>query len=71
MNTKNQITETKAIEMANSILKPGFTVSLMSLDDAEDFIWGYLYDNGLQYQKPIEYINDNGFTCVALVYQEG
>lgn len=71
MNSKNQITETQAIETAKSMLTEGFTISFMTANDADDFIWGYLYDKGLQYKKPIEYVNDNGYSSVALIYQIG
>jgi len=62
-------TETKAIEIANSMLKEGFTIAYMNRNQVENFIWGYLYDNGLQYKLPIDYVDQYGNKCSAIVYQ--
>ena len=67
MNT--QITETKAIQIAKSMITEGYTFSLMNKHEVEDFIWGYLYEMGLQYEKPIDYVDDLGNDKVAIVYQ--
>jgi hypothetical protein len=64
------ITENQAIKIAQSQLKEGFTISFLSINQAEDFIWSYLYDNGFQYNTPIEYINDFGYKSVAIVHQD-
>lgn len=67
MNIKN--TESKAIEIAKSMLTDGFTISYMNSNEVENFIWGYLYDNSLQYKIPIEYTDQFGNNCAAIVYQ--
>ena len=67
------LTEFQAIDLAKQTLSnpnySNFTMALMNVNDSKDFIWGYLYDLNLQYLKPIEYINDNGFDSVVLIYQ--
>lgn len=63
-------TEMKAIEIAKSMASEGFTVSYMNAKQIDDFIWGYLYENNLQYKKPIDYLDDYGNLCSAIVYQE-
>lgn len=65
----NQMTEIKALEIAKSMLVSGFTIALMNKQEAENFIWGYLFDNKLQYKVPVEYIDDNGNTCSVIVYE--
>ena len=62
-------TELKAIEIAKSLLTEGFTISYMNSNQVEDFIWDYLYDNGLQYKVPIEYLDTHGNKCSAILYQ--
>ncbi len=69
------LTKSQAIEIGKSILKnqypdEGWTMGLFVADDMEDFIWGYLYDEGLQYEKPIFYVHENGHKCAVLVHQE-
>lgn len=63
------ITETQAIAQANESLKKvsgeNWTKANMNQNECENFIWGYLYDNGLQYLAPIFY--DGG---VILCHQE-
>lgn len=70
------ITESQAIETAKSDIKnlkypEGWVLGIMTENDLEDFIWGYLYDKGLQYKKPIYFIHENGHKCAVLVYKEG
>lgn len=67
--TKTQITESKAMEIARSLVTEGFTISYMNRKEVDDFIWGYLYDNGLQYKVPIDYVDTFGNQCSAIVYQ--
>jgi hypothetical protein len=62
-------TEMQAIQIAKSLVTEGFTVSYMNSKEVEDFIWGYLYDNGLQYKVPIEYVDTYGNKCSAIIYQ--
>jgi predicted secreted protein len=68
-NTKH-ITETQAIKIAKSMLKQGFTISYLNANEVEDFIWGYLYEHGLQYSKPIFYVDQFNNQSAAIVYQE-
>ena len=63
------ITETQAIQIAQAMLKDGFTISYMNANEIEDFIWGYLYDQKLQYENPIMYVDQFGNECVAIVYE--
>jgi hypothetical protein len=67
-NTKI-MTETQAIATAHKMQKDGFTISYMSATQLEDFIWGYLYDHNLQYDKPIMYVDQFNNQCAAIVYQ--
>jgi hypothetical protein len=62
-------TEMQAIQIAKSLVTEGFTVSYMNSKEVEDFIWGYLYDNGLQYKVPIDYVDTYGNKCSAIIYQ--
>jgi hypothetical protein len=58
------------IKKAKEILaKKGadFTVSYMTENDCEDFIWSFLYDNHLQYEF-FEYI-ENGNKMCAIIYE--
>jgi hypothetical protein len=69
------LTESQAIELAKKTLSEtqyneNLTISYMEASEAENFIWGFLYDMGLQYLKPIEYLHENGHKCVALIYEE-
>jgi hypothetical protein len=64
-------TETQAIKIAKSMLKEGFTISLMNANEVEDFLWGYLYDRNLQSYKPIFYVNEHGNHNAAIVYEQG
>ena len=68
------LTESQAIDLAKETLSnlnySDFTMALMSVNDSEDFIWGYLFDLNLQYLEPINYVNNNGFDCVALIYKK-
>lgn len=70
METKEIRTEQKAIEIAKESLKnvngENWTISYMNEDESEDYIWSYLFDNGLQYLEPIKY----GLNNVALCHQE-
>ena len=66
---QTQYTESKAIEIAKSLVKEGFIISYMNRNQVENFIWDYLYDNGLQYQLPIDYVDQYGNKCSAIVYQ--
>jgi hypothetical protein len=56
----------KNLTETNEIIKGiecGFTYCFMSsLDLCEDFIWGYLYDSGLQHLAPIE--TSQGFLLI-------
>ena len=70
MNTQTNYTESEAIKIAKSLLTEGFTFALMHKKDAEDFIWSYLFDNGLQYKVPIDYVDEFGNQKSALVYQD-
>jgi hypothetical protein len=69
-----KLTESQAIDLAKETLSnpnySDFTMALMSVNDSESFIWGYLFDLNLQYLKPINYVNNNGFDCVALIYKK-
>ena len=69
--TMTNTTETQAIEIAKSILKEGFTISLMNANEVEDFVWGYLYDRDLQSYKPIFYADEHGNHNAAIVYEQG
>ena len=64
-------TETQAIEIAKSMLKEGFTISFMNANEVEDFVWGYLYDMNLQYNKPIFYVDERGNLSAAIVHEQG
>lgn len=52
-----------------NILKEGagWTFADMQAEEAQDFIWGYLYDENLEYLQPIPY-GDKG--SVILVHKE-
>jgi hypothetical protein len=63
------VTETQAIAMAKSILKDGFTISLMNANEIENFLWGYIYENGLQWSEPIFYVNEHGNQSAVIVHQ--
>jgi len=70
MNT--ELTETQAIEIAKEKLLEldgDFTMSLMNKQEADDYIWGYLYDMQLQYLPPIEYRHNNGHQAVVLIHE--
>ena len=64
------LTEYQAIEIAKKSLKnvcgSNWTFSLMNQKDADNFIWTYLYDNGLQYLNPINF----GINKVVLCHQD-
>ena len=70
METKAVLNEQEAIAIAKGSLKlvngENWTISYMNESDVDDFIWGFLFDNGLQYLKPISYSNGQ----VALCHQE-
>ena len=68
-NTNQNTTATQAIAAAHKMHQDGFTISYMNANQLEDFIWGYLYDNGLQYKKPIKYVDEFGNQCAVIVYQ--
>jgi hypothetical protein len=70
MQNTQHITETQAIKIAKSMLKQGFTISYFNANEVEDFIWGYLYEHGLQYSKPIFYVDQFNNQSAAIVYQE-
>jgi predicted secreted protein len=70
MQNTQHITETQAIKIAKSMLKQGFTISYLNANEVEDFIWGYLYEHGLQYSKPIFYVDQFNNQSAAIVYQE-
>ena len=63
-------TETQAIEIAKSMLKEGFTMSLMNANEVEDFVWGYLYDMDLLSYKPVFYVDERGNHKAAIVYEQ-
>ena len=69
MTNATELTELQAIELAKSILKEGFTIALMNFNEVEDFIWVYLYDMNLQYDKPIIYVDDFGNKSAAVVHE--
>jgi hypothetical protein len=69
-NTTQIISETQAIQIAKSILKDGFTISYLNANQIEDFIWGYLYEHGLQYLNPIFYLDEFNNQSAAIVHQE-
>jgi hypothetical protein len=69
--TMTNTTETQAIEIAKSMLKEGFTISLMNANEVEDFVWGYLYDRHLQSYKPIFYVDERGNLSTAIVHEQG
>jgi hypothetical protein len=64
------MTELQAISQAKELLKntcgENWTISYMSENDVEDYIWSYLFDKGLQYLTPIKYDNK----MVALCHQQ-
>ena len=64
-------TETQAIKIAKSMLKEGFTISLMNANEVEDFVWGYLYDKNLQSYKPIFYVDELENDSAAIVHEKG
>jgi predicted secreted protein len=70
MQNTQHITETQAIKIAKSMLKQGFTISYLNANEVEDFIWGYLYEHGLQYSKPIFYVDQFNNQSAAIVYQQ-
>jgi hypothetical protein len=65
------VTETQAIDMAKSMLKEGFTMSIMNANEIEDFIWGPLYDEGLQFYGPILYIDERGNQSAVFIHEIG
>jgi hypothetical protein len=69
--TMTNTTETQAIEIAKSMLKEGFTISLMNANEVEDFVWGYLDDRHLQSYKPIFYVDERGNLSAAIVHEQG
>jgi hypothetical protein len=69
--TMTNTTETQAIEIAKSMLKEGFTISLMNANEVEDFVWGDLYDRHLQSYKPIFYVDERGNLSTAIVHEQG
>ena len=69
--TMTNTTETQAIQIAKSMLKEGFTISLMNANEVEDFFWGYLYDRHLQSYKPIFYVDERGNLSTAIVHEQG
>lgn len=71
----SNLTEMQAIDIAKKTLinhryNENLTISYMVADEAENYIWGYLYDMGLQYLKPIEYMHENGHKMVALIHEQ-
>lgn len=64
------LSEYQAIQIAKKSLEnvcgPNWTFSLMTEKDANDFIWSYLYNNQLQYLKPIKY----GLNKVVICHQD-
>ena len=70
------ITELQAIKESKVLLlecntkySGNWTTSNMTKKECEDFIWSYLYNCGLQYKKPIEYVRNNITYCI-LVHEE-
>jgi len=70
----SNLTEMQAIAKGKEILSnpkhADCTMSIMNRQMAEDYIWGYLYDMGLQHLPPIHYIDDNGNESVVLIHQD-
>lgn len=65
------INESQAIQMAKSMLKDGFVISLMNANEVEDFVWGYLFEMNLMSYKPIFYVDENGNHQAVIVYEQG
>lgn len=70
MDKQIKLTESEAIKIAKSIITDGFTMALMNLNESEDFIWGYLYEQNLQYKKPIFYTDDLGNESAIVIYEK-
>lgn len=70
MENQIKLTESEAIKIAKSIIPNGFTMALMNVYESEDFIWGYLYEQKLQYKKPIYYTDDLGNESAILIYEK-
>ena len=71
MNTETRLTETQAILKAKNLLNAvsgeNWTISYMEEKECDNFIWSYLFENGLQYLSPIKYGTNN---LVALCHQQ-
>lgn len=67
MNTHR--TESEAIKICKLMLKDGFSIAYMNQSECQNFIWGYLYDNNLQYHAPVDYVDQYGNNCSAIVYE--
>lgn len=70
------LTELQAIEKSKKLLlecsikySGNWTFSNMTKKECEDFIWSYLYNCGLQYKEPINYISNN-INYSILVHEE-
>jgi len=65
-----RLTEMQAIEACKQELAKvsgeNWVFSLMNADEADEFIYGYLNDYGLQYLTPISY----GYHSIALCHQD-
>jgi len=62
-----KMTELQAISQAKELLSKtcgeNWCISYMNEDEAEDYIWSYLFDKGLQYLTPIKYDNKMVSIC--------
>jgi hypothetical protein len=71
MKIETTLTETQAILKAKNLLNTAngenWTISYMQQKECENFIWSYLFDNGLQYFSPIKYGTNN---LVAICHQQ-
>lgn len=63
--------ESEAIQMAKSMLKDGFEMSLMNANEVEDFVWDYLYERKLQSYASIFYVDENGNNSAIIIHEQG
>ncbi len=66
------LTELQAIEKAKSKiadLPPIFTFTFFNKEDLNDFVFGFLYDEQLQYFEPIGFLNNKGITEYILIHE--
>lgn len=61
------MTELNAIQKAKQLLTKvsgeNWTISFMNDIECDNYIWSFLYENGLQYLAPIKYDNNMVVLC--------